>query len=156
MRPRRDHTFTWCIPISLGQFHTDRPASNTVFFPQNYVGDLLFCSAPPEPQIHLVHPHQPGPPSEQNRFFIVTVAICFSVWPRRDHRFIWCVPISPGQLHTVLPASKTEFSDTLTGTTDSPGASPSAWASSTQTFKRATPLFHIHFHVFAVRPHRNH
>ncbi len=68
-----------------------------------------------------------------------------------------------GQLHTVLPSSKTAFLDLFsrlsflsgpTGTTDSPGASPSAWASSTQSSQRAKLLIHIYFHdlFFCLAP----
>ena len=131
------------------------------FFFRFVFRDLIFCPAHREPQIHLVHPHQPGPaphspPSEQNCLSIFTFTIYFSVWPHRDHRFTWCIPISLGQLHTVLPASKTAFSDLHSfffcpappGTTDSLGAPPSASASSTQSSQRARPLFSIF--IFAI------
>ncbi len=87
-----------------------------------YFHDLFSCAAPPGPQIHLVHPHQPRPvphrpPSEQHRFF--SSELCW--------RFI--VLFGP------------------TGTTDSPGASPSAWAS-----QRAKPLFQFYFYDLCFCP----
>ena len=170
LRPHRNHRFTWCIPISLGQLQTVLPASKAVFFQicfsrfnflsgppgtadspgaspsawasstqssqraklliHIYFHDLFFCLAPPGPQIHLVHPHQPGPtphspPSEQNRFFRFTF-VFFLSGPTGDHRFTWCTPISLSQFHAVLPASKTAF-------------------------------FHIYFRdLFSFRSHQNH
>ena len=79
---------------------------------------------------------QPGQaPSEQHRDCKFAFPLYFSVWPWRNHRCTWSTSVSLSQLYTVLPASKKRFSDAISlinflsgpsGTTDPPGASPSA------------------------------
>ncbi len=92
-----NHRSTWCISISQSQLHAVLTQSKTDF--HIYFHDVFVCLAPVEPQIHLVHPHR-----------------------------------SEAAPHNASREQEPEFGFTFTiyflpgpsGTTDLPGASPSA------------------------------